>query len=308
MSRAYLRLDPGFYDRKVIDQKYPPGAAMALIGALCHAEHQPARGRFRDARVLRSLLGPLAKWIPYLIEHRDLLVRKGQLYIDGWDEWQEGDWKVGERVKRIRNRQKAEPAPPAEAPAVTPDVTVDVTPDVTVGTESPVTDETVYNLSDGGRQSVIDGGGVSGKRVASGDSPPRAKVNRSATLLTKQQLSAWATFGPEWAEFKAAWLERGLRHPPSGAADDETSQRAMLWEILEARPNDLVRWIREAPKKAAAADVVGYALARWKAIKAEAGIQEVDEDDLPIWLRKGPEGRAEAAAMYADLERRAGTS
>lgn len=164
MARAYLRLDPAFFDRKVIDQKYPPGAAIALIGALCHAEHQPQRGRFRDVRVLKALLGPLAKWIPFLIEHRDIVVRKGVLYVDGWDEWQEGDWKVGERVKRIRNRQKAAAEDHEPDADVTADVTVGVTPDVTV--------ETVYNLSDGGRLGVIDSG--SGRRSTKGvrDSHP----------------------------------------------------------------------------------------------------------------------------------------
>jgi HNH endonuclease len=123
MGRAYLRLDPGFFDRKVIDQKYPPGAVAALIGALCHAEHQPQRGRFRDERVLRSLLGPVSRWLPYLIEKRDLVKvrgRGGELYVDGWDEWQEGDWKVGERVARIRNRQgtaDAGPTPGAQRTA-----------------------------------------------------------------------------------------------------------------------------------------------------------------------------------------------
>jgi len=156
MARAYLRLDPGFFDRKAIEQAYPAGAITALLGAFCHAEHQPTRGRFRDVRILRALLGPHAKWIPFLVDHRDLVMRRGQLYVDGWDEWQEGDWKVGERVARIRNRAR--------------DATVDVTPDVTVPVTADVTDETVYNLSDGGRQSVIDSGG--GKRSA-GDSPQR---------------------------------------------------------------------------------------------------------------------------------------
>jgi len=170
MARAYLRLDPAFFDRKVIDQKYPPAAAIALVGVLCHAEHQPKRGRFRDARVLKALLGPLAKWIPFLIEHHDLIVKKGELYVDGWDEWQEGDWKVGERVRRIRSRQKDAAAGGDGTPNVTVPVTVPVTPDVTVGT--------VYNPSDGERQSVIDGGG--GKRSdspqppASGGRPSRA--------------------------------------------------------------------------------------------------------------------------------------
>lgn len=197
MARAYLRLDPAFFDRKVIEQKYPPGALAALVGALCHAEHQPQRGRFRDQRVLKALLGPLAKWIPFLIEHRDLVIKKGVLYVDGWDEWQEGDWKVGERVRRIRNRKKA----PEAGGDVTVDVTPGVTVDVTVGNESPDSVGTVYNLSDGGRQSVIDGAGgadspqppTSGGRPsrANGDSPRQlAKAAREREAQVAKAL-AW---------------------------------------------------------------------------------------------------------------------
>jgi hypothetical protein len=168
VSRAYLRLDPGFFDRKAIDQGYPAGAVAALIGAFCHAEHQPTRGRFRDVRVLKALLGPYARWIPFLVEKRDLVVRKGQVYVDGWDEWQEGDWKVGERVARIRNRQRG----------VTEDVTPDVTVGVTVATESPDSVTTVYIPSDGDRQSVIDSGG--GRRSGSKAERDRKQPSREA--------------------------------------------------------------------------------------------------------------------------------
>lgn len=172
MARAYLRLDPGFFDRKVIDQNYPPAAVAALIGVLCHAEHQPKRGRFRDVRVLKALLGPLAKWIPFLIERRDLVSKKGELYVDGWDEWQEGDWKVGERVKRIRGRQKAA----AEGVDVTVPVTPEVTVAVTVRSESNDSVETVYTPSDGERQSVIDSAG--GRQSDSPPNPPRPRGGR----------------------------------------------------------------------------------------------------------------------------------
>jgi hypothetical protein len=168
MARAYLRLDPAFFERKALDQKYPAGAVVALAGAFCNGEHQPQRGRFRNERVLRALLGPYAKWIPYLIAKRDLVRVGEQLYVDGWDEWQEGDWKVGERVRRIRGRRKASPA----NPPVTPDVTVDVTPDVTVANESGDSVTTVYNML----ESVIDGAGGadSPQPPASGGRPSRS--------------------------------------------------------------------------------------------------------------------------------------
>ena len=119
MTRAYLRVDPGFYERKVIEDRYPLPAVAALIGCFCLGEMQPTRGRFRDVSVLRALLGPAAKWTAYLIEQGDLIVQgNGTVYIDGWDEWQEGDVTVKERMQRIRNRRKVTPAavsPPSKA-------------------------------------------------------------------------------------------------------------------------------------------------------------------------------------------------
>ena len=115
--RAYLRLDPQLADKKAA---YPDGAHRAFTDLLCFAEQQPHRGRFRNRKLLAVLLERRAKWIDYLIEHGDLvLMDDGRLYVDGWDEWQEGDWKVAERVARIRNRK-----------TVTSTVTGTVTPTV----------------------------------------------------------------------------------------------------------------------------------------------------------------------------------
>jgi hypothetical protein len=123
MPRSYLRLDPHFYERKALRQGYPPGAVAALVGCLCLAETQPERGRFRDRRVLSVLLGPSARWIPFLVDHGDLIEQAAfpRLYVDGWDEWQEGDVTVRERMERMRNR------PRGVTPAVTAPVTVGVT-------------------------------------------------------------------------------------------------------------------------------------------------------------------------------------
>jgi hypothetical protein len=131
MTRAYLRLDPGYDERKAA---YPDGPYATLIACICLGESQPHRGRFRSERFLRSLLEKRARWVPYLVSHGDLLVLDdGRLYVDGWDEWQEGDWKVMERVERIRNKRRNKR-------------TVDVTVGVTVATVSPPRDA----LSDSG--------------------------------------------------------------------------------------------------------------------------------------------------------------
>lgn len=104
MTRAYIRLDPSFDERKC---DYPDGAYAALIATLCLAEHQPERGRFRSQRYLAGLLERRGRWVKYLIEHGDLvLLDGGRLYVDGWDEWQEGDVTVGERMRRLRNRKR----------------------------------------------------------------------------------------------------------------------------------------------------------------------------------------------------------
>jgi hypothetical protein len=122
MTRAYLRVDTNYFER-CLERGDPPGAVGAYIAILCLAESQPKRGYFRNLAILRALLTPaFARHVAYLIEHGDLVERGKRIYVDGWEEWQEGDWKVAERVERIRKR-KARPA--------TPDVTVDVTPDVT---------------------------------------------------------------------------------------------------------------------------------------------------------------------------------
>ena len=118
MTRAYIRVDPAFYERKVIEDGYPLPAVAALIGCLCLAEMQPNRGRFRDLSVLRALLGPAAKWTGYLIDNGDLKVNvNGSVYIDGWDEWQEGDVTVKERMQRIRNR-KGDRIPDRNSPVI----------------------------------------------------------------------------------------------------------------------------------------------------------------------------------------------
>jgi hypothetical protein len=105
MTRAYIRLDPQFDERK---EAYPDGPYRALVACLCLSESQPVRGRFRSMDYLRRLLGKAGKHAQYLLDHGDLTVLEdGRVYVQGWDEWQEGDWKVGERVRRIRARRNA---------------------------------------------------------------------------------------------------------------------------------------------------------------------------------------------------------
>lgn len=127
MSRAYIRFSPKTFHEKVVVDGYPPGAFAAFAAVLCMAEEQPERGRFRSERLLRLLLDEpeegvhvgWGKWVKYLLEHGDLVKQdRGVLYVVGWDEWQEGDFTVAERVARLRKKRKDATA------AATDDVTV----------------------------------------------------------------------------------------------------------------------------------------------------------------------------------------
>lgn len=95
LPRAYLRMSPN------LDQHPDP---MAMVLLLCAANRQPHRGRFRDKAVLARILG--AGRLRRLMERRDVVPRDGGWYVEGWDEWQEGDLTVGERQRRIRDRKR----------------------------------------------------------------------------------------------------------------------------------------------------------------------------------------------------------
>lgn len=114
-ARAYLRLSPATFRDKAVVDGYPPGAFAAFISVLCLAEEQPERGRFRSERLLRLMLDEpqegvrlgWGKWVAHLINHGDLVrLPNGHLYVDGWDQWQEGDVTVAERMQRLRARKK----------------------------------------------------------------------------------------------------------------------------------------------------------------------------------------------------------
>lgn len=110
-ARAYLRLSPDTFRDKAVADGYPAGAFAAFCAVLCLAEEQPERGRFRSERLLRLLLDEprdgvrlgWGRWVPFLIEHGDLVRQAdGALYVVRWDEWQEGDVTVRERMARLR--------------------------------------------------------------------------------------------------------------------------------------------------------------------------------------------------------------
>ena len=201
MSRAYLRIDPQAYERKVIEQGYSLALFGAFMGLLVEAEHQPERGRFRDVPLLKAILGPGGVHVKELIARGDIVVLPtGRLYVDGWDEWQEGDWKVAERVGRIRGRKQ--------------DVTVDVTPDVTVPTVPPLGDA----LSE--RSGAVSGSGA--------ERDERADLDAFLEVRFRIPTPAQRTFMDGYCQtFDATGPERAARlilsHPddPIGALKED---------------------------------------------------------------------------------------
>lgn len=105
--RAYLRMLPN------IDQHPDP---LAMVRAMCAAARQPQRGRFREPIVLRRAIGTKAY---KLMEGRGDIVPApdGQgVYLEGWDELQEGDMTVAERMRRYRKRKSDGKATRATSP------------------------------------------------------------------------------------------------------------------------------------------------------------------------------------------------
>ena len=170
-KREYIRYDPDWAE-KLEAKGYPDGAIVAFARALGAAEGQNPRGFFKNSTVLRGHLGRHARWIRYLIGHGDLIeMPDGRIYFEGWEEWQEGDWKVRERVSRIRNRKK--PAPESMGSTVTPVTPPSDTLD-TASTDTTVTSPTVTPPSDRNRNRnrnrgrwTVDGG-VTAARAADG--------------------------------------------------------------------------------------------------------------------------------------------
>lgn len=132
--RAYHRTDPIMDERK---SHYTPAQLGAFVKVQLVAGRQSRRGRFRSLAALKAALpAAYAKHVAFLEEQGDIIpstrhlackecpdgpIPRGEVYVDGWDEWQEGDLTVHERMRRLRNRKRnatvtegvTEPSPPA---------------------------------------------------------------------------------------------------------------------------------------------------------------------------------------------------
>jgi hypothetical protein len=96
LPRAYLRMDPN------LDQHPDADGMMRLM---CAAARQPYRGRFKFRNTIVTIVGESRTRA--MLARRDVIkLADGTLYLDGWDEWQEGDLTVAERMRRMRERRR----------------------------------------------------------------------------------------------------------------------------------------------------------------------------------------------------------
>lgn len=96
LPKAYLRIDPN------LDSTHPAPGDMVRL--LCAANRQPKRGRFKSEALAVTVLGRAA--YARAVSRGDLVQNGSWLYVDGWEEWQENDWTVGERMRRLRARKR----------------------------------------------------------------------------------------------------------------------------------------------------------------------------------------------------------
>jgi hypothetical protein len=113
--RAYIRHDP-----RMAEEKLAAGWSLAQVGALVmlqeQAEQQPERGRFKSMALLAASMdcmveehGPKARasqHVPFLMERGEIVkLDAGGYYVDGWDEFQEGDHSPQARMELVRGRR-----------------------------------------------------------------------------------------------------------------------------------------------------------------------------------------------------------
>jgi hypothetical protein len=122
--RAYHRVDPLMDERK---GHYTPAQLGAFLKVQLVAGRQTKRGTFRSVAAIKAMLpASYVRYVDFLVAEGDLdVMPDGTVYLDGWQEWQEGDLTVGERMARLRNRHRnatvtegvtptvTEPSPPA---------------------------------------------------------------------------------------------------------------------------------------------------------------------------------------------------
>lgn len=214
MPRAYLRIDPNL-DLTQAD----PGAFIRL---LCAAARQPDRGRFRDLALLQRAVGRARASV--FLSRRDVVrLEDGRYYVEGWDEWQEGDWTVSERMRRMRHRRALRNA--GVTPAPSPDRNSDtLAPTLSVTTDAVSSTSTVEGTSHG------DGDGEAPIPPPSGGSPRANGTNPRAIAaeITRRAAVAEAERKAKRKARHVAYLDGRITEAQRADMDDRDADLAEI--------------------------------------------------------------------------------
>ena len=140
MPRAYLRIDPN------LDLTHPdPGASFGSYARQLASRTGPVPGprppRARPRQAQDQGIPRRCDVVP---------LPDGRYYVEGWDEWQEGDWTVAERMRRMRHRRETKRNVRVTPPPSHERHTDTVAPTLSVTTDAGSTDSlSVVPLGDG---------------------------------------------------------------------------------------------------------------------------------------------------------------
>jgi hypothetical protein len=277
MPEPWIKVKIGLRRSDKVGSLPSDAARWGWVGVLLEAKVQRQMGVFASRTHLRDLMGRHGRFVPdwlragLLHEAPDLCKPCAERHPEAKaPEVIVHDYRREQRDPTNADRQHGFRNSPDEPP-VTQTVTAPITPSVTAGvTESSRARATTVTVTATTTENVLGKATLGPSR--NGKTPSRPEEE---PRLTEQQLKAWTTFkSARWGPFKEAWLKRGYLFPPFGTdSDDDTSQRGLLNQIADARPNDLGTWIAEAPP-GDHHSVITYALEQWHALREDVGIEE----------------------------------
>lgn len=259
---GWITLDVGLVEHPKLVGLPSHAARWGWITVLVAAKRQRIPGTFADRRHAATVVGEYRRFLDAYVRAGLLDESEDGLTVHDWQAYQR-DPTGADRTARWRDKQRHEP------------VTPPVTPPSPVTPEGRRDRRARYTDTD----SDID---RDRKKVTTTSNPVRRNgAGMPDVRLTAEQLAAWSGFGHVWDDFKRAWLGRGFLWPPAGEPDDDdTSQRGLLWQVLDSRPTDLPVWVKAAPGTTTR-QVVAYVLDRWHEVREAVDPDTADAPSSP---------------------------
>lgn len=255
---AWITIDVGLPDHEKMAGLPSDSARYGWIVTLTKAKLQKRPGVFASDRHYKEVVGRFGKFLSHYLAAR-LLERHDDSALAVHD-WQRHQWSIRQAQHRGQERDKSVTSAGHQRDASVTDIDSDIDRDKEKATKAVA---------------VV---------------KPRAREPRNEPRLTEAQLRSWDSFGPTWSRFKEAWLGRGLLYAPFGSPDgDDTSQRGLLYQVMDARPTDIVRWVKEAPLPSSR-EVITYILEQWHEVREDAGVDDDEWEEQKVEERRTASG------------------